>query len=138
MSGDGSGAGAEEHFADLPDPPYWAVTFVNRFRPGLTPGELADYNADADRMLDLAAKIPGYLGFTSVRDAQGRAVSVSYWTGEDAIRAWREDVEHTLTRARGRRHWYGAYQVQVSRVDRAYEWRCCAEAEAEADADAGG
>jgi heme-degrading monooxygenase HmoA len=110
----------DDRFARLPEPPCWAVVFSSRRRDG---GVVDDgYAAAADRMAELAAGYAGYLGLESARGADGFGITVSYWSSPDAIRAWRDDVEHTLTREAGRARWYDHYELRVARVERAYGW----------------
>ena len=53
-------------FAKLPSPPYYAVIFSST----RTAGENG-YHAMADRMVELAAEQPGFLGVESTRGADG-------------------------------------------------------------------
>ena len=102
-------------FARTPRPPYYAVIFTS-LRTGGDDG----YGATADRMVELAAQQPGYLGVESVRGTDGLGITVSYWDSEAAIAAWRAHAEHTLARERGRRGWYAHYELRVAKVERAY------------------
>ena len=103
-------------FADLPEPPYYAVIFSSQRNDQ----DEAGYAAAAERMLELAATQPGFLGAESTRGADGFGITVSYWASEAAIRAWKPQAEHAATRAHGRTHWYAHYELRVARVDRAY------------------
>jgi heme-degrading monooxygenase HmoA len=58
-----------------------------------------------------------------VRDAAGIGITVSYWTSEDAIAAWRRHAEHTIAREQGRKSWYREYELRVAKVERAYGFR---------------
>ncbi|WP_146907009.1 antibiotic biosynthesis monooxygenase family protein [Arenimonas daejeonensis] len=102
-------------FASTPKPPYYAVIFTNQRSDGDH-----GYGATADRMVELAAQQPGYLGVESVRDASGLGITVSYWESEAAIQAWRRNAEHTLARERGRTDWYEHFELRVAKVERAY------------------
>ncbi|MEK9802440.1 MAG: antibiotic biosynthesis monooxygenase [Curvibacter sp.] len=102
-------------FARLPEPPYYAVIFASR----RTPGEQG-YEAMAERMLELAAQQPGFLGVESARDAQGFGITVSYWVSEQAIVAWRWHAEHRVAQEQGRAQWYAHYELRVARVERAW------------------
>lgn len=102
-------------FALTPEPPYYAVIFSS-LRQGPDDG----YAATAERMLELAAQQPGYLGAESVRGTDGFGITVSYWTSEDAIRAWKANAEHAEARRRGRSAWYEHFEMRVARVERAY------------------
>ena len=72
-------------FARTPAPPYYAVIFVSQ-RNG---ADAEGYAAAAQRMLELAARQPGFLGAESAREADGFGLTVSYWESEAAIAAWR-------------------------------------------------
>ncbi len=113
-------------FAQLPEPPYWAVIFSSRRRVRSAPADDAAYQAAAARMEQLAAGRPGYLGIESVRDGAGFGITVSYWTSPEAIRAWRDDAEHSVVREQGRELWYMHYEIRVAHVERAYGWDAAA------------
>ncbi|MCG3749249.1 antibiotic biosynthesis monooxygenase [Amycolatopsis sp. Poz14] len=102
---------------ELPEPPYYAVIFTSR----RTDGDRG-YAERAAYMAELAAKQPGYLGINSVRDESGLGITVSYWQDEESIAGWRTNLEHTETRDQGRAEWYREFDVQVSRVERAYRF----------------
>lgn len=105
-------------FAATPKPPYYAVIFTSRRTAGDN-----GYAAAADRMAELAATMPGFLGIESVRGADGVGITVSYWRDEASIKYWRENAEHAATRAFGRENWYSAFEVRVAKVERAYGMR---------------
>jgi heme-degrading monooxygenase HmoA len=100
-------------FARTPEPPYFAVIFTSQ-RTGVEEG----YDAMADRMVELAAQQPGFLGVESVRDASGYGITVSYWESPEAIAAWRAHAEHRIAQAAGRRQWYAHFETRVARVER--------------------
>lgn len=103
-------------FASTPAPPYYAVVFTSQ----RSEVDAAGYGATADRMVELAARQPGYLGVESVRGTDGLGITVSYWRDEAAILAWRRHAEHTLARERGRQQWYEHFELRVAKVERAY------------------
>lgn len=98
-----------------PAPPYYAVIFSSQ-RNAADP----DYDQAATRMLELARQQPGFLGVESARGADGFGITVSYWTCEEAILAWKRHAEHSAVRERGRNQWYHSFSTRVSRVERAY------------------
>ena len=103
-------------FASLPPPPYYTAIFSSRRN-----GRDADgYGQASQHMVELAAQQPGFLGVESARDADGFGITVSYWTDEAAIAAWKHQSEHAATRAHGREHWYDHYELRVAKVERAY------------------
>ncbi len=99
--------------APTPEPPYYAVIFTT-LRTNVADG----YGETAERMLELAAGQPGFLGAESAREEVG--ITVSYWESPEAIRAWKVHAEHVLARERGRRDWYRAYKTRVCKVERDY------------------
>jgi len=102
--------------AATPAPPYYAVIFTSV----ATGEDPAGYAAVAERMVALAAAMPGFLGIESVRGADGVGITVSYWASEEAIRAWYQHAEHREAQRLGRERWYGRFELRVSRVERAY------------------
>jgi len=72
----------------------------------------------ADRMVELAAQQPGFLGVESARDADGLGITVSYWESEEAIANWRRHAEHRVAQATGRAKWYEEFITRVARVER--------------------
>jgi heme-degrading monooxygenase HmoA len=96
-------------------PPYYAVVFSSQ----RTAGD-AGYAAMGDRMVELAAQQPGYLGVESVRGADGFGITVSYWESEAAIRNWKAQTEHLQAQRLGREKWYQHFELRVAKVERAY------------------
>ncbi|HEX6928916.1 MAG TPA: antibiotic biosynthesis monooxygenase [Gammaproteobacteria bacterium] len=109
----------DENFAATPEPPYYAVIFTSQRTAGHSDGN-DGYGEAADRMAELAATMPGFLGIESARDANGFGITVSYWQDEASIKHWRENAEHAATRKRGRNEWYEQFDVRVAKVERAY------------------
>ncbi|GGG99772.1 hypothetical protein GCM10011416_17730 [Polaribacter pacificus] len=99
--------------AKTPQPPYYAVIFTT-----LLSDNLEGYAETAKRMEELAQEQPGYLGIESARADVG--ITVSYWETLDAISAWKNNVEHTEAREKGRTQWYKKYVLRISKVERAY------------------
>lgn len=102
-------------FAVTPQPPYYAVIFSSQRRI-----DEAGYGATADRMVELAAMQPGYLGIESVRGGDGFGITVSYWQNEVDIANWKNNAEHSLARERGRKEWYEHFELRIAKVERAY------------------
>ena len=105
-------------FAALPQPPYYAVVFSS-VRSDREP---TAYDAASVRMLELARGQPGFLGAESARGTDGFGITVAYFESEEAILAWRRNVEHTAARERGRAEWYAHFELRIARVERAYGW----------------
>ncbi len=99
--------------ADSPSPPYTAVIFTSI----RTEGDCG-YFQMTERMVELAAQQPGFLGVESARDGLG--LTVSYWLNESAAAAWKDQAEHLMAQIRGRRDWYRNYRVRIATVTRDY------------------
>lgn len=105
-------------FAHTPTPPYWAVIFSSQ-RSTVEQG----YADMGERMVELAAQQPGFLGVESVRDADGFGITVSYWDSEAAIAAWKANSEHQLAQRQGFAQWYAGFELRVAQVGRVHSWR---------------
>jgi len=82
----------------------------------------AGYAQAAARMEELAAQQDGYIMMDSVRGSDGLGITVSYWTNEDAAKAWRDHSEHAKIRDAGRDRWYSHYSLHVAEITRSYDW----------------
>lgn len=103
-------------FAPMPEPPYYAVIFTAQRTEGDN-----GYGAMADKMAELAAQQPGYIGIETTRDQDGLGITVSYWAGEAALIAWKGVAEHLLAQKLGKGRWYSHYTLRVAKVERGYE-----------------
>jgi len=97
--------------ARTPQPPYYAVVFSS------TRSDANGYDVTAQRMLELAATMPGFLGVESARGVDGNGITVSYWASEEAIRHWGAHAEHRLAQAAGRERFYRTFALRVCRVE---------------------
>ncbi len=94
------------------EPPYYAVIFTSIRREGDN-----GYGKMAIKMVDLASRQPGYLGFETAGSDAG--IFISYWKDLDAIKAWKENAEHGEAQRRAT-EWYRSFRVRVCRVEREY------------------
>ena len=99
--------------ANTPEPPYYAVIFTSL----RTQGD-KDYEEASARMVELAARQPGFLGVESVRAEVG--ITVSYWRDLESISRWKAHSEHRQAQKRGRAKWYAEFKVRIARVEREY------------------
>ena len=99
--------------ASTPKPPYYAVIFTSL----RTEGDQG-YAAMADKMLELAAQQPGFLGVESARENLG--ITVSYWADLASIRHWKSNVDHLHAQKLGRNKWYSSYSVRIAKVEHEY------------------
>ncbi|MCG7503241.1 MULTISPECIES: antibiotic biosynthesis monooxygenase family protein [Tenacibaculum] len=94
-------------------PPYYAVIFTTTLSD-----DTEGYYEMAEKMDNLAKEQDGYLGVESTRSNVG--ITVSYWESLDAIVKWKNNVEHTEARNKGRERWYKKYQLRICKVEREY------------------
>ncbi|MFJ6326873.1 MULTISPECIES: antibiotic biosynthesis monooxygenase family protein [unclassified Rhizobium] len=99
----------------LPEPPYYMVSFTSQ-RTDAEDG----YGTIGYAMSELASQQPGYLGFESVRSADGFGILLSFWKDEESIHAWKAVVDHVEAQRQGRQDWYSRYEIRVALVQRAY------------------
>jgi heme-degrading monooxygenase HmoA len=78
------------------------------------------YEEMSERMVELAAAQPGFVGIESARGSDGMGLTVSYWESLEAIRAWKAQAEHQQAQARGRSDWYTWYRIRICRVEGEY------------------
>jgi Uncharacterized enzyme involved in biosynthesis of extracellular polysaccharides len=100
--------------AQTPQPPYYAVIFTSE-RTGGDNG----YAKMADKMVELAATQPGFLGIeSSDRDRDGLGITVSYWESLEAIQNWKEHSMHKAAQEKGKTVWYQRFGLRVCKVER--------------------
>lgn len=102
-----------DEITDTPEPPYYAVIFSSLRTEG---GH--GYDEMAGRMMELAAKQPGFLGVETARDHLG--ITVSYWDSLKSIKNWKCNSEHQKAQQSGREKWYSAYRVRITKVEYEY------------------
>ncbi|WP_038029288.1 antibiotic biosynthesis monooxygenase family protein [Thermonema rossianum] len=93
--------------------PYYAVIFTSLLKDG---GH-AEYEAVAQRMVELAALQEGFLGVESARTSAGLGITVSYWQDKESIRRWREHALHQIAIERGQKEWYRHYCLRICKVE---------------------
>ncbi len=99
--------------ANTPEPPYYAVIFTS-----LQSGDLDGYAETAERMLELAAGQPGFLGVESAR--KGLGITVSYWRDLESIKRWRSHADHREAKRQGKDRWYTSFCTRIALVERDY------------------
>ena len=102
------------HIAPTPKPPYYVVIFTSV----RTEGDQDNYAAMADKMVQLAAEQPGFLGIESAREGVG--ITVSYWQDLESIKQWKANAEHLLAQKLGREQWYRSFKTRIAKVERDY------------------
>lgn len=103
-------------YAATPNPPYYAAIFS-----AVRTDAFEGYDACTQRMLELAASQPGFLGVEATGD-QHLGIGVSYWSSPAAIMAWKQQVEHLEAQRMGKTTWYTSYRVRICLVERDYSF----------------
>ncbi len=99
--------------AKTPQPPYYAVIFTS-----LHTAVNDEYEVMSKKMEDLVQLQPGFLGWESARKEIG--ITVSYWESEEAIQAWKANLDHMEAQELGRKKWYEIYKTRIAKVERDY------------------
>lgn len=101
--------------AKTPKPPYYAVIFTSLRTDGDN-----GYSAMAAKMVELATKQNGFLGLESAREELG--ITVSYWKDLESVKLWKDNVDHSVAREKGRADWYSFFKTRIALVERDYEF----------------
>ena len=99
--------------ANTPNAPYYAVIFTS-----VMAENDKGYSLMSDKMIELASQQKGFLGIESARNDIG--ITVSYWSDLDAIKNWKNNMDHTEARNLGREQWYKKFKVRICKVERDY------------------
>jgi heme-degrading monooxygenase HmoA len=97
----------------------WAVIFVSQRNDADATG----YAAMAEEMEALARTMPGFLGVDSVRDSDGRGITVSYWREPTDIARWRDHLRHREAQRMGRAGWYDRFTLHTARIESSREFQ---------------
>ena len=87
---------------------------VTVFRSRLNPGIDADYAAVAQRMNELATRMPGYIEHKSFLADDGERVTIVTFADQASHDAWRNHPEHRAAQQAGRERFYSEYSLTVA------------------------
>jgi heme-degrading monooxygenase HmoA len=93
------------------------------FRSRLSVEAGQEYADMAERMLDLARGMPGFVSFKRFTAEDGERLSVIEFDSEEHLTAWREHPEHRGAQARGKEKFYTEYRLTVAETIRDYGFR---------------
>jgi heme-degrading monooxygenase HmoA len=86
------------------------VVFRNRLREGVDPDQ---YGAHADRIQELAEKMPGFVSSKNFVADDGERLSVIEFRSAEELWAWRVQTDHAAAQQRGRNEYYSEYSLQI-------------------------
>jgi heme-degrading monooxygenase HmoA len=89
---------------------------VTVFRSRLLPGLRDEYVALAERMHELAARMPGYISHKGFFADDGERVTIVEFESLETLRAWRMHSEHVAAQKAGRDRFYTHYSVQTCEI----------------------
>ena len=95
--------------------PYYAVIFTS-IRTDVENG----YDETSHKMEELAKQQPGFLGMDSARNEVG--ITISYWNSLDAIKTWKQNLDHQVAQKNGKERWYFSYHVRICKVEKEYSF----------------
>jgi heme-degrading monooxygenase HmoA len=96
----------------MPKLQIFAVIFVSQ----RTGEHKKEYEAMSEKMVALAGQQKGFVGIESVRDENGKGITVSYWQTLEDIAAWKANAEHQVAQELGRSKWYQSFQTKICQV----------------------
>ncbi len=86
----------------------YLTVFRNRKRADM---DADAYTADARRMEDQAATIPGFISVKSFTSDDGEVVTLSEWDSAAAAKAWGRHPDHAIVQQRGKNEYYEQYTL---------------------------
>src|SRR6478672_2877337 len=95
---------------------------VTIFRSRHNPGVHDEYGPVAQRMSELAKKVPGYISHKGFVADDGERVTIVEFESEAALRAWQVDREHGKAKRRGIESFFSEYSFQICSVIRGRSW----------------
>lgn len=101
-------------------PPYYAVIFSSELLK-----QTDGYESTALEMVEPAKSQAGFLGMESIREENGKGITVSYWKNLADIKEWKAHSLHLAAQSKGKSEWYDVYQVRVCQVEKQYGFSLC-------------
>lgn len=71
-------------------------------------------------MNELALRNEGFLGMENASSEIG--ISVSYWSSLEALKRWKDNLDHRKAQIEGQKRWYSQYKVRIAKVERDYDF----------------
>ena len=73
------------------------------------------------RLAEQRKALPDGPGVYLFRDAEGRGITVSYWSSLEALKRWKANKAHEIAQSLGKSRWYKNYKVQICRIEYDYD-----------------
>jgi heme-degrading monooxygenase HmoA len=88
------------------------------FRSRLLSENAEEFGTLADRMLELAQSMPGFVSYKVFRSDDGERCSIIEFETPEELHAWRQHPEHREAQKIGRERFYQSYTLQIGEPDR--------------------
>ncbi len=88
------------------------------FRSRLRPENADAFQALAQRMLELAESMPGFISYTSYTAEDGERCSIIEFESPEHLQAWRQLPEHQQAMRTGRERFYLEYSSHIAEPTR--------------------
>jgi heme-degrading monooxygenase HmoA len=85
-------------------------------------GRRNDYLEIAAALRPALEKIDGFVSIERFESlsTKGKILSLSFWRDADAVKRWREQLDHRAAQAKGRAEIFADYRISVVSVERQY------------------
>jgi heme-degrading monooxygenase HmoA len=83
------------------------------FRSRLRPENAEDFQMLADKMLELAQSMPGFISYKRYLNEDGERCSIVEFETPEQLLAWREHPMHREAQRMGRERYYQEYSLHV-------------------------
>ena len=95
------------------------------FEAELLPGAQARYLALAAALKPRLAQLDGFIEIERFQSlsAEGKVLSLSWWRDEEAVLAWKQDLQHQMAQREGRRELFACYRIRIVSLQREYAHR---------------
>jgi len=84
------------------------------FRSKLRPGVEEEFGELADKMMEIAESMPGFVSYKVFQAEDGERASIIHFESIEQLQAWRTQPEHLAAQQRGRESFYEEYSLIVS------------------------
>ncbi|MEY4095270.1 MAG: hypothetical protein RLZZ53_2469 [Acidobacteriota bacterium] len=88
------------------------------FRSKLTATAGDDYGAMAQAMANHAKTFQGVVAMKGFKADDGERLTVVWWTDEESLTVWANDLKHRAAQNLGREKWYEYYKIDVAQIIR--------------------
>ena len=95
---------------------------ITIFRSRLRPEHREEYEQWAQKIHDLAIRMPGFVSIKTFTAEDDERVSLVEFESEEATLAWRDQPDHREAQELGRKLFYSEYRIQVCQSLRDYSF----------------